>query len=116
MPTIQLELDQPHAGQQKMRAEARRFNVAACGRQIGKTTLAQQLVIETALAGKAVSWFNPTYKSNDSAWDAIKDTLQPLVTDTNEQARRLGIQGGGSIECGPWPIPTAAEAASTISS
>jgi hypothetical protein len=49
VPTIQLELLRPHAGQLQVRKEARRFNTLACGRQFGKTTLALQTVVETAL-------------------------------------------------------------------
>jgi phage terminase large subunit-like protein len=102
LPTIQLQLIKPHPGQLQVLTEARRFNVLACGRQWGKTTLAQQIVVETALGAKACAWFNPTYKSNDSAWDSLKETLRELITDTSEQARRIQVTGGGSAEC--WSL------------
>jgi hypothetical protein len=102
MPTIQLELVRPHPGQLQVLREARRFNVLACGRQWGKTTLAQQIVVEAVLGSKACAWFNPTYKSNDSAWESLKETLRPLVTATDEQARRIQVRGGGSAEC--WSL------------
>jgi hypothetical protein len=102
VPTVQLQLLRPHAGQQQVRKEARRFNVTVCGRQWGKTTMAKQIVVETSLAGKDCAWFSPTYKSNDAAWDSLKETLRPLITDISEQARRIQITGGGSAEC--WSL------------
>jgi hypothetical protein len=102
MATIQLQLVRPHAGQLQVLREARRFNVLACGRQFGKTTMAQQIVVEAALKGKATAWFSPTYKSADMAWDMLKETLRPLLADCSEQSRRLSVQGGGSAEC--WSL------------
>jgi Terminase large subunit, T4likevirus-type, N-terminal/Terminase RNaseH-like domain len=102
MPTIQLELVRCHAGQQQVLDEARRFNTLACGRQFGKTTLAEQLEVKAALAGKACAWFTPTYKTQDLAWESLKETLRQLITDTSEQARRIQIRGGGSAEC--WSL------------
>jgi hypothetical protein len=102
MPTIQLQLVRPHAGQLQVRKEARRFNTLACGRQWGKTTLALQLVVETSLQGKLCAWFTPVAKIADLTWDNSKETLRPLITDVSEQARRLLIQGGGGVEC--WSL------------
>jgi hypothetical protein len=102
MPTIQLQLVKPHASQLLVLKEAKRFNTLACGRQFGKTTLALEIVVEAALQGKATAWFNPTYKSNDAAWESLKETLRQLITDTNEQARRIQVAGGGSAEC--WSL------------
>jgi hypothetical protein len=102
MSTIQLQLARPHTGQLQVLTEARRFNTLACGRQFGKTTLAQQIVVEAALKGKACSWFTPTYKTQDLAWDVLKETLRPLIAESNEQARRLQLTTGGSAEC--WSL------------
>jgi hypothetical protein len=102
MPTIQVHMAEPHAGQLQVIKEARRFNVLACGRQFGKTTLAQQIVVETAVAGKACAWFSPIHKIADLAWDSLKETLRPLTTDLSEQAQQLTVRGGGSIEC--WSL------------
>jgi hypothetical protein len=102
MATIQLQLVRPHAGQLQVLREAGRFNCLACGRQFGKSTLAQQIVVEAALKGKATAWFSPTYKSADMAWDMLKETLKPLTSDISEQSRRLVAQGGGRAEC--WSL------------
>src|SRR6516225_7900714 len=102
MSTIQLQLVRPHAGQLQVLREARRFNTLACGRQFGKTTLAQQIVVEAALKGKACAWFTPEHKTADLAWDVLKETLRPLVADCNEQARRLVLTTGGGAEC--WSL------------
>ena len=42
--------------------EAKRFNVAACGRQIGKTTLGIDRLARAAANGQPTAWFAPTYK------------------------------------------------------
>jgi hypothetical protein len=48
-PTAALALPVPHPGQQRIIAEARRFNVIAAGRRWGKNTLAEGRVILPAL-------------------------------------------------------------------
>src|SRR5690348_7895949 len=58
-PSTALDLPQPHAGQQRVMADAARFNVVAAGRRWGKNVLAEILVTEALVAGKRVAWFSP---------------------------------------------------------
>lgn len=55
---IELVLDKLHPVQQKIRDEARRFNVLSCGRRFGKTTFFEDLIAEIVLpdAATAAKW------------------------------------------------------------
>jgi hypothetical protein len=61
-------LNNLHTGQKDIIKERKRFNVIACGRRFGKTTLAEQLIIDDnqlaigLLHGSRIAYFCPTYK------------------------------------------------------
>jgi hypothetical protein len=88
-----------HPGQRAIVAEARRFNVVACGRRFGKTLLGIDRAIETALSGYPVAWFSPTYKMLSDAWRELKGIAAPLKPKINEQQLRLEIKSGAAS---PW--------------
>jgi len=94
-----------HAGQQQVIREAKRFNVLECGRRFGKTTLGLDVLLDTALAGKPAAWFAPTYKLLAEPWREIVRATRDLVTGVNQQARRVELITGGSIDC--WSLDTA---------
>ena len=56
-----IRLPYPHAGQQVVRRQARRFNWLAAGRRWRKTTMAMTISVEAAAAGQTVIWGAPTY-------------------------------------------------------
>ena len=87
-----------HRVQQRMVDEAKRFNVAACGRQIGKTTLGINRVATAAEAGWPCAWFAPTYKYLDEVWRSVRDVLEPVTVSRSEQQHRLAVHGGGSTQ------------------
>jgi hypothetical protein len=47
--TIELRLPQPHAAQQMVIQQSKRFNVVCCGRRWGKTVLGMDRLIHPAL-------------------------------------------------------------------
>lgn len=98
MPTIDLTLPKPHAAQQQVIAEARRFNVMCCGRRFGKTTLGANRVLEPALDGKPVGWFAPTYKMLIPVYREIAALLAPITTRRSDQERRIELVTGGVVE------------------
>lgn len=102
MPTVQIELPQLHAGQQRVVDEAARFNVLECGRRFGKTTLGQDLVVNTALDGYPAAWFAPTYKLLTEVWRELIAVLNPLRPTVSQQEKRLELVTGGVIEC--WSL------------
>lgn len=102
MPDKTLTIPALLPAQQQVVDEAARFNVLACGRRWGKTTLGADRVIETALEGKPAGWFAPSYKLLQPTWRELQARLKPILTDSSEQEKRLVIQGGGSVEC--WSL------------
>lgn len=103
MPTtVQLTLPTPHPAQQKIIAEAKRFNVVCCGRRWGKTTLGQDRLVHPALRGKPVAWFSPTYRSLSDAWRALASTLHAITVRKSDSEHRLELRGGGVIEA--WSL------------
>jgi Terminase RNaseH-like domain/Terminase large subunit, T4likevirus-type, N-terminal len=105
MKDIHLALPQPHAGQAQVINESKRFNCLCAGRRFGKSKLGQDRLIHAMLQSKPTAWFSPSYKSSSDAWRELQDLLQPIVTDTNAQERRLVIRGGGSLEV--WSLDDA---------
>jgi hypothetical protein len=97
--TTELVLVRPvlHAAQQRVIESAKRFNVLQCGRRFGKTTLGVDLAIDTALDGKPVGWFAPTYKILDDAWRELVAATADIATP-NQRDRRLEFVTGGVIE------------------
>ncbi len=93
-----LKLPALHAGQLKAAAEAKQFNVLACGRRFGKTTFCEDRVIHPALNGFPIGWFSPSYKQLDPSWEHMKTILEPVTVSKNEQQKKLILISGGSVE------------------
>lgn len=95
MRTIQVPIDKPHAGQQRVIDGAARFNVLECGRRFGKTKLGMFLNVRMALKGHPVAWFAPTYKYLPEVWRETVRTLKPLSPKISVQERRIELPTGG---------------------
>ena len=105
MTTIDLILPRPHAAQRRILDEAKRYNVAACGRRFGKSTLGYELLTRPALAGYPVGWFAPTYKLLIEVWKGFVSTLRPVTRRTNSTERRIELITGGVLEF--WTLENA---------
>lgn len=91
-----------HEAQQRIKAEAARFNVAACGRRFGKSLLAQDIAADYLIAGWPVGWFSPSYKSLADSWRGIQSTLAPLTVDKSIQEHRVELSTKGVLDC--WSL------------
>lgn len=98
MPEITLTLPRPYALQRDVLAEARRFNVLACGRRWGKTEIEKQILIDPALHGKPTGYFAPSYKLVLEVWSGLLRTLSPLITRRDFSQKRIELLTGGVIE------------------
>jgi hypothetical protein len=98
MPTIQIELPELHPGQLDIINNAKRFNVARCGRRFGKTFLAADLLIDPALDGYPTGYFTPIYKTLLEIWEQVIKTLEPIIKRKNTVDRRIELITGGIIE------------------
>jgi hypothetical protein len=96
--TIDLVLPRLHPGQLRVAAEARRFNVLACGRRWGKTTFGIDRLVHPALEGYPVAWFAPTYKMLQEAWRELRATLLPVTARSDSQEHRLELVTGGVVD------------------
>lgn len=91
---IAITLNEPHINQAKVLNESKRFNVLCCGRRWGKSALAVNLLCETALDGKPVGYFTPTYKLLDGTYRECLQVLEPLIKRKNEHQFIELITGG----------------------
>jgi hypothetical protein len=87
-----------HPNQRKVKGEANRFNVVACGRRWGKTVLGNRLVCDAALNGQTAGWFAPEYKLLAESWRDIRHALADVTVSVNDQQKRIELLTGGVIE------------------
>jgi len=98
MPDVRLVLPRPHAAQRQILAEARRYNVLACGRRFGKTTLGGNLIADPTLREyKPVGWFAPTYRLLEEAYNDHKRIYQPVIA-RSIHSRRIELLNGAAID------------------
>jgi hypothetical protein len=95
---VVIRLKKRHVNQQHIITTAKRFNVLKCGRRFGKTSLAEELIIEPALDGFPVAYYAPTYKDLDEFWQVIKQITFDAIAHKNEQLKQLRFITGGVID------------------
>ena len=100
--TIQATL---HPAQDRIASSGARYNVLACGRRWGKTTLALVLATETLARGRSVGWFAPTYRMLSDSWREVCDRLASLTLRARQDEHRLEIAGGGELDM--WSLDAA---------
>lgn len=98
MAIATIEIPKLHAEQAKVVDEAARFNVLQCGRRFGKTTLGMNLAIESAIGGKFVGWFAPTYKTMAEQWKEASRILKPVIASANKVEQQMRLVTGGVID------------------
>lgn len=91
-----------HEAQKRIKAEAARFNVAACGRRFGKSILGQDIACDYLIAGWPVGWFSPSYKSLADSWRSIQTILSPLTVDKSTVEHRIELSTRGVLDC--WSL------------
>jgi len=76
-----LKLYKPHEMQRALHESKARFNVAAFGRQSGKSTYGNQKLLHKGWTNKnKIYWFiSPTYKNAKVMWRRIRNTTPPGV-------------------------------------
>ena len=83
--------------QEKVRKEARRFNVLDCGRRWGKSKLSVNLLVEGALDGYPVGYFAPTYKLLEGTFKECYNALEQVIKRKHDQ-QFIELVTGGIIE------------------
>lgn len=98
MQTLTLTLPKPHDGQAQVIREARRFNVLACGRRFGKTTLGIDRCVTPDVLPLPVGWFSPTYKMLLEVWREASRVLKPITARVSTSDHRIENVTGGVLE------------------
>ena len=100
MPDIRLVLPRPHEAQQVILREAKRYNVLACGRRFGKTTLGGNLLSDPVLRdGLPCAWFAPTYRLLEEAYNDHKRIYAPVIRRAVQTpAPRIELITGAAID------------------
>ena len=80
-----------------MMQEAKRFNVANCGRRFGKSMMSVNILSETALSGKPAGYFAPTYKLLEGTFNECLNVLQPIISKKHDN-QFIQLVTGGVIE------------------
>ncbi len=101
---VTIRLPALHAGQAAVVAAARRYNVLACGRRWGKTTLGIDRLVAAGLT-TPVAWMSPTYRMLTEVWRAVRGVLAPLTVAVSEQQHRLELATGGVVDM--WSLERA---------
>lgn len=82
-----------------MEAQARRFNVANCGRRFGKNVLGHDISVKKILEhGRSVGWGSPTYKNLADDWRTLTGLLQPIERHKSEQDHRIELVTDSVLE------------------
>lgn len=101
MTELDLVLPKRHDAQARVVTEAARFNVLACGRRWGKTTLGVDLLITEPgglLDGLPCAWFAPDSKDFDEVWHEAKRLLAPITTRVDSQKNRIEVLTGAALD------------------
>lgn len=101
---VQVKLRRHHVGQQRIADDPARFKVVMCGRRFGKTAYGVREAENAAIAGHPVGVFAPTYKYQLEVWRQLLADLQPLISRSHDQERRIELVTGGVIEL--WTLDT----------
>ncbi len=100
----EIKLRDRHTNQDLIIKSAKRFNVLKCGRRFGKTSVAEELIIDPALDGFPVAYYAPTYKDLDEFWQTIKSIVHDIIATKNEQLKQIRLITGGVIDM--WSLDT----------
>lgn len=87
-----------HPGQTHVWQNASRFNVLACGRRWGKTSLGIEVIVRVALAGMPAAWGAPHYKYLAEPFRELRRILKPVTERASDADKRIDLITGGSID------------------
>jgi len=87
----------PHAGQEIVAAQERRFNWLAAGRRWRKTTLAVGLARKEAHRGGQVLWAAPTYDQVRIGWTMMKRAYPHHVHYVESRYEAIFLESGGCV-------------------
>lgn len=87
-----------HPSQRRVYRELARFNVLEIGRRWGKTTFAEQVLIDDILSRRPVAWFAPSYKYLAEPMRDFERALAPIVHRVDRVEKRIEFSNGASVD------------------
>jgi len=93
-----LVLPRLHTSQQAIKTGRTRFSVVCCGRRWGKDVLFRDLLLEPALRGKPVAWFEPSYPMMVEVWPDLVNLLRPVTRHRDASEYRIELITGGVVK------------------
>ena len=100
MQEIRLSLPELHSAQAEVMRTAKRFNVLACGRRWGKTTLGGNVIAPIVIdKGLPFGWFAPNYRLLEEAYLSHRKMYAPIIARAvTMPAPRIELITGGVID------------------
>lgn len=102
MPKIVIPPIDLHPAQQAVEASPARFKVLANGRRWGKTLSSLEWLLfgegGSAIEGKPVGFFAPTYQLMLEVWKDAERTLRPVTRKANKTENRIELITGGVVD------------------
>lgn len=91
-----------HPAQQAIADSPARYKVINCGRRFGKTLSSLEWLLfgegDSAIDGKPVAFFAPTYQLMLEVWKDAERTLRPVTRKANKTENRIELVTGGVLD------------------
>lgn len=87
-----------HKGQLNVLRNRKRFNTMNTGRQVGKTTLAMALIMESLGNGEDVAYFAPTYNMAMKVMRPMLKKLAPIIQESSKDQKFITTSTGGTVK------------------
>lgn len=97
-PNSKIALPPLNEAQRTLYDSRARFVVAACGRQMGKTTIGSVKAGIHAYSGEKIFWVAPEYKNMQNAYDTMSEVFYALGAVEDKDARRWTFPAGGFVQ------------------
>lgn len=102
MPKITIPVLPMHPAQQAIDASPARYKTINCGRRFGKTLSSLEWLLfgegGSAIEGKPVGFFAPTYQLMLEVWKDAERTLRPVTRKANKTENRIELITGGVVD------------------
>ncbi len=95
---LEIRLKKPHANQQFIIDNKKRFNVIRCGRRFGKTEYGEYTLGKSIPAGLPLCWISTTYKTLEPVFIEFKKVFHQVIKKPNEQLKKLYLINGTVID------------------
>lgn len=100
---MQIKLFSPHKGQKAVidgfADSVYKFGVVACGRQFGKSLLAQNMMLYWLLQNpnQKGAWITPVYNQCKKIFNELTDVAHTIITNQNKADLTIQLVNGSTL-------------------